>query len=74
MTADLGEFPVLRDGPEMRRDFAERLRVEGIAVRPLEQWGAPQAIRITIGTPEQNRRAFAGAEEIEEFVMARVGA
>jgi histidinol-phosphate aminotransferase len=36
-------------------EFAERLRVQGIAVRPLEQWGAPQAIRITIGTPEQNR-------------------
>jgi histidinol-phosphate aminotransferase len=26
----------------------------GIAVRGLELWGAPQAIRITIGTPEQN--------------------
>jgi histidinol-phosphate aminotransferase len=36
-------------------EFSERLRAEGIAVRPLEQWGAPQAIRITIGTPEQNR-------------------
>ena len=34
--------------------FAEQLRVEGIAVRPLEQWGAPQAIRITVGTSEQN--------------------
>jgi histidinol-phosphate aminotransferase len=36
-------------------EFAERLRVEDIAVRPLEQWGAPHAVRITIGTPEQNR-------------------
>lgn len=36
------------------RKFAEGLRVEGIAVRPLDQWGAPGAIRITIGTPEQN--------------------
>jgi len=35
--------------------FAERLRVEDVAVRPLEQWGAPHAVRITIGTPEQNR-------------------
>ncbi len=34
--------------------FAERLKDEGIWVRPLEKWGAPQAIRITIGTPEQN--------------------
>jgi histidinol-phosphate aminotransferase len=34
--------------------LAERLQDEGIAVRALEEWGAPQAIRITIGTPEQN--------------------
>lgn len=34
--------------------FAARLQAEGIAVRALAQWGAPQAIRITIGTPEQN--------------------
>ena len=36
------------------RDFAECLRLEGILVRPLDQWGAPEAVRITIGTPEQN--------------------
>ena len=36
------------------RNFAERLRLEGILVRPLRPWGAPEAIRITIGTPEQN--------------------
>jgi histidinol-phosphate aminotransferase len=36
-------------------EFAERLRGEDIAVRPLEQWGAPHAVRITVGTPEQNR-------------------
>ena len=35
-------------------NFAARLQTEGIAVRALSQWGAPQAIRITIGTPEQN--------------------
>jgi histidinol-phosphate aminotransferase len=36
------------------RTFAKLLEVEGIMVRALDQWGAPQAIRITIGTPEQN--------------------
>ncbi len=36
------------------RHFAEHLRLEGILVRPLDQWGAPESIRITIGTPEQN--------------------
>ena len=42
---------------EMGRDarvVAERLKLDGILIRPLDQWGAPQAIRITIGTPEQN--------------------
>lgn len=34
--------------------FAESLALEGIAVRPLGPWGAPQAVRITIGRPEQN--------------------
>lgn len=42
---------------ELGRDaagFSERLAAKGIMVRPLGQWGAPQAIRVTIGTPEQN--------------------
>jgi histidinol-phosphate aminotransferase len=34
--------------------FANRLQDEGVAVRPLESWGAPNCIRVTIGTPEQN--------------------
>ena len=33
---------------------ATRLQAEGVIVRPLGPWGAPSAIRITIGTPEQN--------------------
>ncbi len=33
---------------------ATRLQDEGVIVRPLGPWGAPSAIRITIGTPEQN--------------------
>lgn len=35
--------------------LAGRLRSEGISVRPLGVWGAPQAIRVTIGTPEENQ-------------------
>jgi histidinol-phosphate aminotransferase len=33
---------------------ASRLQAEGVVIRPLGPWGAPSAIRITIGTPEQN--------------------
>jgi histidinol-phosphate aminotransferase len=35
--------------------FAERLRGEGVSVRPLGGWGAPSCIRVSIGTPEQNQ-------------------
>ena len=38
---------------------AERLRAEGISVRPLSGWGAPTCLRVSIGTPEQNA-AFLG--------------
>jgi histidinol-phosphate aminotransferase len=33
---------------------AEHMQQEGVMIRPLGLWGAPTAIRITIGTPEQN--------------------
>lgn len=44
---------------ELGRDaaaFARLLRTEGILVRALGSWGAPTAIRVTIGTQEQNQR------------------
>jgi histidinol-phosphate aminotransferase len=53
---DLGESAVA---------VANRLQDEGVAVRPLGRWGAPNCIRVTIGTPEQNQ-IFLGA-------MRRVG-
>lgn len=34
--------------------LAEKIREQGIAVRPLEPWGAPGCIRVSIGTPQQN--------------------
>jgi histidinol-phosphate aminotransferase len=45
-------------------DFADRLQQEGIAVRPLESWGAPHAIRVTIGRPEQNRAFLDAAQRL----------
>jgi histidinol-phosphate aminotransferase len=36
-------------------NFAARLRGEGVSVRPLRVWGAPNCIRVSIGTPEQNQ-------------------
>ncbi len=39
---------------------AKQLQADGVIIRPLGPWGAPTAIRVTIGTPEQNR-IFMGA-------------
>jgi histidinol-phosphate aminotransferase len=36
------------------RALFERLLREGVIVRPLEGFGAPDAIRVTVGTPEEN--------------------
>ena len=35
--------------------LARRLRAEGVSVRALNGWGAPQCIRASIGTPEHNQ-------------------
>jgi histidinol-phosphate aminotransferase len=40
---------------EDSREFARRLRKQGVLVRPLSAWGAPTSIRVTLGTPEQNQ-------------------
>src|SRR6266700_69215 len=36
--------------------FAERLQYRGVVIQPLASWGAPNALRISIGTPEQNAK------------------
>ena len=46
---------VALDVGEDAREFARRLRRKGVLVRPLSVWGAPQSIRVTLGTPEQNQ-------------------
>lgn len=43
---------------------ATRLREEGISVRPLGMWGAPNCIRVSIGTPEQNQFFLNAAHKI----------
>jgi histidinol-phosphate aminotransferase len=53
-------------------NFAERLQHEGIAVRALEQWGAPQAIRITIGTPEQNDALVRALRKLSNMKLRNV--
>ncbi len=43
---------------------ASRLQDEGVAVRPLGHWGAPNCIRVTIGTPEQNQALLQAARQV----------
>jgi histidinol-phosphate aminotransferase len=40
-------------------ELAHALEKEGVAIRSLNRWGTPQAIRITIGTREQNQQFIA---------------
>jgi histidinol-phosphate aminotransferase len=44
------------------RALARALESEGVIVRPLEPFGAPGSIRVTVGTPDENA-AFAAALE-----------
>jgi histidinol-phosphate aminotransferase len=40
---------------------ANRLQDDGVVVRPLGPWGAPNCIRVTIGTPDQNQAFLSAA-------------
>ena len=55
-------FILLRVG-EARRVFTE-LQAAGIIVRPVENYGLPEWLRISIGTPRQNQRCLKALQEI----------
>jgi histidinol-phosphate aminotransferase len=50
---------------------AKRFQTQGVIVRPLGPWGAPTAIRITIGTPEQNDVLLRAFKKVIERTTAR---
>jgi histidinol-phosphate aminotransferase len=50
---------------------AKRLQQDGVIVRPLVPWGAPTAIRVTIGTGEQNQFFLKTFKRVMERVAAR---
>jgi len=51
--------------------LAKRIQNEGVIVRSLAPWGIPQAIRVTIGTPEQNERFIAALSRATERAAVR---
>ena len=50
---------------------AKQLQGEGVIVRPMVPWGAPTAIRITIGTPEQNDIFLKAFKKVMERATVR---
>lgn len=64
---------VLVETPEAR-GWCEALQRRGLIVRPLGPYGMPRHLRITVGTPEQNRRLVAALEALQAESAAGRGA
>jgi histidinol-phosphate aminotransferase len=54
------------DAGEDTAAVSKRIQDQGIIVRPLGPWGIPTAIRVTIGTPEQNELFIAALARATE--------
>jgi histidinol-phosphate aminotransferase len=59
------------DVGENSAEIARRIQAEGVIVRPLTAWGAPTAIRVTVGTEEHNRRFLAALRNAVERAAVR---
>jgi len=51
--------------------LARRIQNEGFIVRSLAPWGIPNAMRITVGTPDQNRILIDAIARVLRPVSAR---
>jgi histidinol-phosphate aminotransferase len=52
-------------------EVAAQLRNEGVSIRPLGVWGAPECIRVSIGTAEQNQFLLNAAQKIASASQKR---
>ena len=50
---------------------AKRLQAEGVIIRPLGPWGAATAVRVTVGTPEQNQIFLKAFRKVMEKAPVR---
>ena len=50
--------------------LAERLREDGVSIRPLNAWGAPSCIRVSVGTAEQNQCFLAALRRVGKTPQA----
>jgi len=76
--AEMGYHPIptfanfiFFDTGEDAAALSKRIQGEGVIVRPLAPWGIPTAIRVTIGTPEQNQRFIAALAKATEKAGVR---
>ena len=51
--------------------FAKRMQAEGVIVRSLVPWGAANAIRVSIGTPEQNETFVRALKKVVRQVVSK---
>ena len=65
----VGNF-VFVDLGEEAQPFFEALLQQGVIVRPLAGFGAPRAIRVTVGTPEEHAFLAAALRRVETPVVA----
>jgi histidinol-phosphate aminotransferase len=59
------------DAGEDAAALSKRIQAQGVIVRPLGPWGIPTAIRVTIGTPEQNELFIAALSRATEKAGVR---
>jgi histidinol-phosphate aminotransferase len=50
---------------------AKRTQDNGVIIRPLKPWGAPTSIRVTAGTPEENRQFMAAFKKVIAQTLPR---
>ena len=51
--------------------FTKRMQGEGVIVRSLAPWGAPNAIRVSIGTPEQNETFIRALKKLVRVAISK---
>jgi histidinol-phosphate aminotransferase len=65
-TEGVANFVYAESGEEDARPLFEALLREGVIVRPLAGFGAPGAVRVTVGTPEENAFLDAALGRVRE--------
>jgi histidinol-phosphate aminotransferase len=51
--------------------FAKRMQAEGVIVRSLVPWGIPNAIRVSIGTPEENETFIRALKKVVRIAISK---